>query len=39
MGMRDGEDGSKKYMKPWKVSTKDEKFPARNNNSQKTRER
>jgi hypothetical protein len=39
MGMRDGEEGSKKYTKPWKVPTKDEKFPARNNNGQKMRGR
>jgi hypothetical protein len=37
MGMGDGgrSEGSKKYTKPWKVSTKDEKLPTRNNNGQK----
>jgi hypothetical protein len=39
MGMRDREEGNKEYTKPWKVSTKDEKFPARNNNSHKMRRR
>jgi hypothetical protein len=39
MGMGDGDEGSKKYTKPWKVSTKDEKLPARHNNGQKMRGR